>query len=119
MTIRSMFHDVHDGHGAVMDEGISYNAMCDGKNHYLYQVNKKAINPNTGKPYSKGRIYAGKFDREKSPAYCDQWLSKHACGHGRPGANTGRTSENGAQRGENSASEVVVQWVVRDPALRA
>lgn len=114
MTVKSMFHDLN-GHGTVMEEGISYNATCDGRNHYLYKINKKAINPKTGAPYSKGRIYAGKFDREKSPAYCDQWLAKHACGHGRAGASTGRIEEDVAQRGEDPASEVVVQWVVRNP----
>jgi len=112
MTVREMLHDWQSGHGVVMDEGISYNATCDGKNHYLYKINKKALNPKTGLPYSKGRIYAGKFDREKSPAYCDQWLSKHACGHGRVGAGHGRATENDAQRGENDAAEVIVQWVM-------
>ena len=95
-----------------MEEGISYNAQCDGKNHYLYKVNKKAVNPKTGKPYSKGRIYDGRFEREKSPAYCDQWLSKHACGHGGAGTSSGRAEEDGAGGGKNDSAEVVVQWVV-------
>ena len=43
MTVREMLHDWQSGHGVVMDEGISYNATCDGKNHYLYKINKKAL----------------------------------------------------------------------------
>ena len=79
MTIKALVHDLNFGHGVVMDEGERYNAQCDGSNHYLYKINKRAINPKTGRPYSKGRIYAGTFNanRHKSQAYCEQWASKH------------------------------------------
>jgi len=118
MTARAMLHDLKSGHGVVMEEGVSYNALCDGKNHYLYKIDKKAINPKTGKPYSKGRIYAGKFSREKSPAYCDQWLSQHVCGHGRDGAASGRASQDNTGGLPDSPAEVVVQWVVPSHSVR-
>ena len=89
-----MLRDVIDGHGTVMEEGIRYNAHCDGKNHYLYKRDTKAINPKTGHGYSKGRIYVGTLEacRSQSPAYCEQWEGKHrhGSGHGRASAGHGR-----------------------------
>jgi len=119
MTVRAMLHDLKNGHGAVMEEGVSYNAQCDGKNHYLYKIDKRAINPKTGRPYSKGRVYAGKFDRSKSPAYCDQWASKHVCGHGGNGSASGRIEKDNSGRVSDTSAEVVVQWVVPSSNIRS
>jgi hypothetical protein len=86
-------HDLEVGHGnQSWTEGIRYNAQCDGKNHYLYKMDKNAINPKTGKGYSKGRIYVGTLEanRYRCEAYAANWESKHRCGAGRSSDGHGR-----------------------------
>jgi hypothetical protein len=96
-AIELLLHDLEGGHGVVMAEGIRYNATCDGKNHYLYKMDKSAINPKTGHGYSKGRIYVGTIKEhwEKCPAYLSEWESKHKCRSRRSGDGHGRVTGHG------------------------
>jgi hypothetical protein len=83
-VINDMLHDLEQGATVVMEEGVRYNAQCDGKNHYLYRIDTSAVNPKTGHGYSKGRIYEGTFEQNKSkcPAYADYWQGRHKHGTG-------------------------------------
>jgi hypothetical protein len=48
MTVRGMVMEADAGHGVVMEEGVRYHGQCDGRNHYLYKINKMAIKPKNG-----------------------------------------------------------------------
>lgn len=106
-------HDLESGHGQrSWTEGKRYNAQCDGKNHYLYKIDKTAINPKTGKGYSKGRIYAGAFEkvRHKCAAYAANWISGHSCGSGRSGDGHGRPEGDGDGERETLPRVRPVRW---------
>jgi hypothetical protein len=114
-----LLHDLESGHGQEENqswtEGIRYNAQCDGKNHYLYKMDKSAINPKTGHGYSKGRIYAGAFNknRHKCEAYAASWESRHTCGAGRSGDGHGRVEgspASGSQNGVGSHPVKPFRW---------
>src|SRR5262245_54397119 len=106
-AIHDQIQQLETGHGQEINqswtEGIRYNAACDGKNHYLYKIDKAAVNPKTGHGYSKGRIYAGTFDkiRSRCEAYAANWQSEHSCGAGRSGDGHGRSAGHGNSRSQS------------------
>jgi hypothetical protein len=116
-VVHDLLHDLDAGHGQEESqswtEGIRYNAQCDGKNHYLYKMDKGAINPKTGHGYSKGRIYAGTIDkvRYKCEAYAANWESKHRCSAGRSSDGHGRPEGFANGESENDASEDPIKSV--------
>lgn len=106
-AIHDLLHDLETGHGQSWTEGVRYNAQCDGKNHYLYKIDKSAVNSKTGKGYSKGRIYVGTFNanKHKCEAYAASWESRHTCGAGRSGDGHGRFESASIGGSENDLSE--------------
>ena len=112
-ALLDQLHDLETGHGSQSwTEGKRYNAQCDGKNHYLYKMDKAAINPKTGHGYSKGRIYAGTFEnaREKCPAYAANWTSRHNCRKGGISDGHGRPESHGTGRDEGIKGGNPVRW---------
>jgi hypothetical protein len=104
--------DLESGHGQSWTEGKRYNAQCDGKNHYLYVMDKSAINPKTGKGYSKGRIYAGTFEnvRQSCSTYAANWQSKHRCSAGGDSAPDGLPQDDAGRGNEAISSHSIRGW---------
>lgn len=112
-ALLDQLHDLEIGHGKQSwTEGKRYNAQCDGKNHYLYKMDKSAVNPKTGHGYSKGRIYEGSFEKAKfkCPTYAANWQSKHRCRTGGISDGHGRSTGHGTGRDEGVQSLNPVRW---------
>lgn len=72
---------------SVMTRGKHLYFQCDGRNHYVYEVDetRREIKRN-GKPGRKKRSYLGTFDacRASYPAESARWIGRHKHGHDNP-----------------------------------
>jgi hypothetical protein len=68
--------------GDVMTRGKHFYFNCDGRNHYVYEVDesRREIKKN-GKPGRKKRTYVGVLSaaRTKCPTEAARWEARHTC----------------------------------------
>ena len=109
MTVRAMLHDLKNGHGVVMEEVFLIMPNVTAKPLPI-QGKQKAVNPKTGKPYSKEGFMTDALKR-KNPSPIVTNGSPNM-----PVVMEGQQVQDGLRKmvlgGQNDSRRVVVQWVV-------